>query len=336
MGKNYVTAKQNAQKLQMEREKLDAEKILTGLKVDDAKYELAQNEARSVFGITSAYINEAKNNPALMTDPKAYNEYMGTLTEGLPDNVVENFKGVMPTQIPALNRKSAFMVSAFDKDKDSLKDPKKITTVTRVDDKGNIYKRDDLYQNGDLLKQGKEYTSEEASTGEGSEFERHLRWFKKTKIPLEAGDDWYRQNYAPDVAEEAILRKKRLGTRAGTEETLHQELGTKSRETENRRKIETNLRDEYAKGTELYKSMNQNIEGAVKAMESGNSQLADTLMAQTLSQVQEGDVRAFQMYAQFDKTYGNVFNRTIEAIDRYLTGSRSEDDKAEIKRTLNI
>ena len=209
---------------------------------------------------------------------------------------------------------------------------KKISTVTRVEDDGTIYKKDEVYKDGEMAYESPEYpVSNEA---DGSEFERHINWFKSNDIPMDKPDQWYRDNLTGDKVQEALVRKKRLGTRAGLEQTRQQELTYKSTQTENRRDIESRLRGEYAKGIDAYKSMSSNIEAAITAMSSGDTALADTMMAQTLSQVQESDVRAFQMYSQFDKSFGNVLERTVKGMRRFLEGKRTPGERAEIQRTL--
>lgn len=224
------------------------------------------------------------------------------------------------------------LLSRLDPAKSRTSSAKKVSTVTRVEDDGTVYKKDEVYKDGEVAYTSPEYPVSDDSNG--SEFERHINWFKSNDIPMDKDDQWYADNLPNDKAQEALVRKKRLGTRAGLEQTRQQELTYKSTQTENRRDIESRLRGEYAKGIDAYKSMSSSVEAAITAMNSGDTALADTMMAQTLSQVQESDVRAFQMYAQFDKSFGNVLERTVKGMRRFLEGKRTPGEREEIQRTL--
>jgi hypothetical protein len=161
-----------------------------------------------------------------------------------------------------------------------------------------------------------------------------LQWFKSKGIPPDKDDNWYKNNLPGGVAQEAIVRKKRVGTRAGLEQTRQQELTYASAEQQKTRAAQDDILKDYAKNVDAYKSMTSKVESAIIAMESGDTQLSDTLMAQTLSQVQESDVRAFAMYSQFDKSFGNVLDRTVKGVRRFLEGKRTPAEREEIKKTL--
>ena len=94
------------------------------------------------------------------------------------------------------------------------------------------------------------------------------------------------------------------------------------------------LRKEAGEGTKHFSTMETNISDAIAAINSGDNALSDTLLAQVLSQVNDTDIRALQMFQQFDKSYGNVAERTMNSINRFISGDRSESETSMIKETL--
>ena len=317
--------------LQIQKEAQDLDNLVSQAKFTEQETKNLIDENKLIQGVSSTILQDFQKTPELMTDPQKYGQYMQTVTQGMPENIVANFRGLLPPQIEQINRRSGQLVSRFEKDLKG-KNPKKITEVTRVDDKGNIYKKDTLYQDGDVVSESPEYPSFDGD--EGSEFERHISWFKRKGIPMDESEEWYAQNLPNDIAQEAIVRKKRTTTRAGLEQTRQQELTYASTEEKRTREAQDDIFKTYAKNVDSYKSMTSKVESAIIAMESGDTGLADTLMAQTLSQVQESDVRAFAMYSQFDKSFGNVLERTVKGVRRFLEGKRTPGEREEIKKTL--
>lgn len=305
---------------------------LTDLQKNQAMQDMAITGAKVANAYASATLDWVAENPGYSDDEFA--QYQLDQWESLDPAhqqfVPKDFQ--TKEQLQMGKNTTENLLSRLDPAKSSPVSAKKISTVTRVEDDGTIYKKDEVYKDGAL-----DYTSPEypvSNEADGSEFERHINWFKANDIPMDRKDQWYRDNLTGDKVQEALVRKKRLGTRAGLEQTRQQELTYKSTQTENRRDIESRLRGEYAKGIDAYKSMSSNIDAAITAMSSGDTALADTMMAQTLSQVQESDVRAFQMYSQFDKSFGNVLERTVKGMRRFLEGKRTPGEREEIQRTL--
>ena len=153
-----------------------------------------------------------------------------------------------------------------------------------------------------------------------SEFERHINYQLKMGLIT--------QDQANDMIE------KRAGVLAGTD----MRITDKTRIEESKRKAgvkeTTDLRKEWKQGSEHFDSMTSTIDEAITALDSGNTGLADTMLNQVMSQVQDDNVRAFAMYQQFDKPFGNLANRVKESIDRFLGGKRSDEEKEEIRSTL--
>jgi len=109
---------------------------------------------------------------------------------------------------------------------------------------------------------------------------------------------------------------------------------TKEKQTARHEKKTTALRKDAAEGTEHFQKQRTAVNDAIAALESGNNALADTMVTQIMSQVADSKVRAFQMYSVFDRSYGNVANRTYKALSQFVTGERTAEDRQIIKDTL--
>lgn len=153
IGQTYVSTKLAAEKNRMAQEKLDVETMLANANMDQAEMDLFKDEAKALYGATSAYLSDVSGDPEkgipsrpeLATDPRAYEQYMNNLTEGMPSGVVDKFKGLLPPQIAELNSKTGAIVSVMEGSKTSQV-PTKRTRVVRVDkDSGLVYKKDTLY-----------------------------------------------------------------------------------------------------------------------------------------------------------------------------------------------
>jgi len=130
------------------------------------------------------------------------------------------------------------------------------------------------------------------------------------------------------------LTKKRVGVLAGTDVREGQKQSLQERRFSRKQKFTKSLRDEANEGIEHFAAMDTNISDALAQISSGNHGLSDTFLAQVLSQVKNTDIKALAMFQQFDKSYGNVAERTINSVGRFITGSRSEGEKATIQEVL--
>ena len=156
--------------------------------------------------------------------------------------------------------------------------------------------------------------------GGSSEFERNLAHLLATGqiTPAEANE----------------MRRKRVGTRSGLETSAGQDKTHERFQTKEYRVETEGLRDEWREDREHFSKMDQSISGAMAALEAGDNQLADQLLAQVMTQVNDTDVRAYQLITNMDQSYGNVAERTYRAVARFISGARTPEEKAEILKTL--
>jgi len=164
-----------------------------------------------------------------------------------------------------------------------------------------------------------------------SEWERNLNLVTQYKQRLASGEklspiDQYKYEQA----------QKRVETRAGTAETLHDLESRGYREQV--RKVERTdaLRTEFGKTNQHFNQMQNNIQASLAVLQDPSSSpgLQDKMLAKLMSQVEDTDVRAMQVISDMDVSYGNFVERTYRGISRYLSGSRSPAERAEIIDTL--
>ena len=157
----------------------------------------------------------------------------------------------------------------------------------------------------------------------------------------EAGDSEYERHLmaeynAGKMTKDDVLkaRNKRRRVLEGTEMRLGEERRLEFGKGKEDFDRQAQVHDEYKEGVSHFKSMDRTIDEAMTALDSGDTGLSDTMLNQVMSQVQDDNVRAYAMYQQFDKPFGNLANRVTESIERFFTGKRSDAEKAEIKSTL--
>ena len=155
------------------------------------------------------------------------------------------------------------------------------------------------------------------------------------------GSSEFERNLAASIAsgkltpaQAAELRRKRANVLAGAETTAAQDATQGRFETKEYRVETEGLRDEWREDREHFSKMDQSISGAMAALEAGDNQLADQLLAQVMTQVNDTDVRAYQLITNMDQSYGNVAERTYRAVARFISGARTPEEKAEILKTL--
>ncbi len=85
------------------------------------KQKIKANQVKSLLsnskilgGVTSQYMADSKTNPMLRKNPKMYQQYMADITQNLPDDVIEQFRGVDPSQFPQINRRANRMVKVLE------------------------------------------------------------------------------------------------------------------------------------------------------------------------------------------------------------------------------
>lgn len=94
------------------------------------------------------------------------------------------------------------------------------------------------------------------------------------------------------------------------------------------------LQKEASDDIGYYSSIGENIDKAIAAMESGNIGIVDQLATQAVTQANDTNVRAVQMYKEFDKNYGNVVERTYRSVAQWVQGKRTDAEMAAMKRDL--
>jgi len=310
IGQAYVRAKNVTERTQIDRESLEIKRMLADANLDQAEMDLFKDETKAVYGATSAYLEDVQNNPDLATDPQLYEQYMNTLTEGMPEGVVNNFKGMLPPQIAELNRKSGLLMSAMQ------------DTTSTADSFGDFEKIPGTELYGQKSRKTGKYVNiknMDADSGVGSEFERHLEYLRKNNLITRSEYNKRRNQRAEGFAGEM--------TNAQREKHTEKQVDRYNRETKD-------LRKEYSKGSEHFRSMGENISGAIAAIDSSDTRLSDIMLNQVLSQVNDTDVRAFQMYGEFDKEFGNLAQRISGMISKFFTGTRTEREKKDIMTTL--
>jgi len=129
-------------------------------------------------------------------------------------------------------------------------------------------------------------------------------------------------------------KKKRVGVLSGLEMRKGTEESLSFRKRKQSDEFTLKLRKEANKGTEHFSNMETNISDALAIMDSGDNQLVDSTLAALTSQITDPDIRAMALFTKFDPSYGNVVERTISGINRFITGTRTDSDKAIIKETL--
>lgn len=265
-----------------------------------AKIKLAreqQNVAKlnSMFDISSKVIGQA------------HTRKKGPEREGFLKNVLPRVERVYPgigKQIRAFSDDPA----RFQELGEKLKDPKEQAIFKSLGSAGRFE---------DAIK----YASQLSTKGKGSsEFERLI---EQQQID---------ENITASEAKD--LKKKRVGVLAGSEMRRGPERSLEFRQSKQRQVFTKRLRDEATEGTEHFSTMETNISDALGVIASGDNQLVDSLLATITSQITDPDIRAMALFTQFDKSYGNVAERTLSTISRFIGGGRSESDIATIQETL--
>lgn len=154
------------------------------------------------------------------------------------------------------------------------------------------------------------------NSNSSSEFERNLAYSLKNKLITKKEHDT------------ALLDRQDVFTGKIPEASL------KERTRKAKMAEITAARDEYSDGVKHFSAINQSVSGALAAMEAGDNALSDALVTQVMSQVNDTDVKAFQMYREFDRSYGNVAERVGRAASKFLTGTRTEEEKKLMADTL--
>ena len=257
-------------------------------------------------------MTDVRANPGLIKDPQVYGQYMKELTKDLPDDVISNFQGVLPNQIPQINRRANRMISVLS---DKEKEPEQFTDFS-------IIPGTKLYGQKST-KTGKYVNIKDSIDGNtslgSSEFERHLNNLRQNNLITE--------DYA-----NKLIKQRAEGFAGFMKEGEVERLTEKQQDRYNRETKD--LRKEYTQGSEHFRSMGITIDTALAAMDSGNTMLSETMLNQVMSQVQNTNVRAFQMYGEFNKEFGNLAERVQGKLSQFFRGHRTQRETEEIRNVL--
>jgi hypothetical protein len=105
---------QRNEELMVEKKKTgDLQRQIYESQLEKAEVDNLLNQSKILSGVVEQFRTDVQKNPLIIQDPQAYNQYMTMATQGLPEDVVEQFKGITPDQIPQIGRRSARMINAL-------------------------------------------------------------------------------------------------------------------------------------------------------------------------------------------------------------------------------
>jgi hypothetical protein len=283
------------------------------LKYDEEQKEGNLSDATSVAGYLDKFKADVQANPQLATDPVLFNQYRSESLQFITDPDVQNvIMNTDPSNYPQIRSNAQLAIDAY--------------TQAKGDEQFGEFQK---IPGTELYGQPSSKTGKFANVREGidgksklgnSEFERGLQ----RSLDLELIDQ-----------EEANrLQKTRTEVLAGTEMRAGPKSALEERKLARENKETREMQKDYTAGADHFKNMSQSLEGALAAMETGDTGLTDILLNQVMSQVQDTDVRAFQMYQVFDKEFGNLAERVQGMVSRFFAGTRTEREREEIKNVL--
>jgi hypothetical protein len=302
-------------------EKRDEERTAFELKQKQnlLKYSASQRdenlaESISVNNYIEQFKIDAQNNPELLSDPDALNTYKTDMLNFVSDpDVKKLISRVDPSQYPAVQQSAQFAIKTYS---EASQDEQfgEFQKIPGTELYGQPSSKTGKYAN---VRSGVDGKSEQGN----SEFERGIQ---------RGLDQGY---FTEDQATE--LRKKRTAVLSGTEmrEGAIQRLDEK--QTDRYNKETKALREEYTEGSKHFGNMSTNIEGALAAIDSGDTRLSEVLLNNSMLQVQDTKTRAYQMYTQFDQEFGHLGQRIVGQVSRFLEGTRTQRETDEIKSVLS-
>lgn len=93
------------------------------------------------------------------------------------------------------------------------------------------------------------------------------------------------------------------------------------------------LRTEASAELSSITAIDKNITKALQSQEAGDKGLSDKYVTLLLTQVNPTKFRAFKMYEVFDTSFGNLYERTKDTVNKVVYGSRT-DEQNEIIRSF--
>jgi len=256
---------------------------------------------------------DAKANPAIASDPRAYQQYVSSTLQGIDDpDVLKILRNKTPADLPLVRSNAQFAIDTYSEAEGDEK----------FSDYGAIPGTKLFGQRSS--KTGKYINIKDSIDGNtslgGSEFERHLgRLLNSKLITQEYADDLIKQRAEGFAGEMTASDREKFGDKPSDRY---------DRETKQ-------LIEEHTKGSEHFRNMGNSIDQAVAAMASGDTKLSEILLNTTMLNVQDTSVRAYAMYGEFDKEFGNLAQRIQGKVSRFLSGTRTQDETDEIRSVLN-
>jgi hypothetical protein len=308
-------AAKEAREIEKRKEQADAAALKMKadlLDYDEAKREDNLSDATTLNAWIEQYKIDAQNGVVNPNDPNSHQEYVQSRLTGVDDpDVLKILNSVPPSSYPAAQKNAQFAISTYTESKgeERFSDFAKIPGTELYGQKSS--------------KTGKFTNIKESIDGTtklgNSEFERHISGLlARNLITQEKADE--------------LIEQRAEGFAGEMTKSQQSRLSETQQDRYNREK--TALRKEYNTGAEHFKNMGNTFDSAIAAMDSGDSKLSEIMLNQSLSQLQDSDVRAFQMYGEFDKGFGNLAQRISTMASKFLTGTRTETEKEEIKSVI--
>jgi len=130
-------------------------------------------------------------------------------------------------------------------------------------------------------------------------------------------------------------RMDKLGkVKTGVDISETTNVNLKESQTKRLNKQYENFRKTYKKDNEYFSGASRAIDRVIALMESGDTQMSNTLMTQALMGIEDTNVRAVAMYDKFDRSYGDIATRIGRSVTQFISGERTEDEKAQMTESL--
>lgn len=300
------------QKMRREKEQKLFEDKLNRLKLTTEEMKAAREEAE----ITGAYSQSVLQNFNMLPNEQRTPEAMAAIQQNLRASMPEVIQAKIPLNQSMNQLVSNLKTSSAFRDWDSKQGERfgEFEKIPGTELYGQKSNKTGKFAN---VRNGIDGKSQQGD----SEFERGI------KAGLEKG-------YF-DEKEANRLREKRTRVLAGTDMRRGAEARLIDKQSDRYNKETKALREEYTKGAEHFGDMSISIDSAFAAMDSGDTGLSERLLNQVMSQVQDTNVRAYQMYNVFDQEFGHLGQRIVGQVNRFLLGNRTQRETNEIKNVLS-
>jgi hypothetical protein len=152
--------------------------------------------------------------------------------------------------------------------------------------------------------------------------------FERLEEKVQAGTASPSEKHRHAVLSGEMGRAPTKGTESRFEKRLSTKLAKEKRADTD--KLTKSADDKIAPFTEI----SNNIDKAIAAMDSGDTSISDRMVTQVIAQITNPNVRAFQMYKEFNTSFGNAIQRVTNSVQTWATGKRTPEEKTAIRDTL--